>query len=108
MFYFIQPWFQIIRDFLDFKELDYIFVIKIEESHELYTDSELQTLEVAKSWLQHEAIERSQYVGDVSLKTRLWLLSGADLRHVVEKELSCVEDSVLKSIVAGKQTRSLP
>ena len=82
---YIERCFTIVADSHNFKELDYIAVVKILSSNELNLDSELEVFSAADEWLNHNVKERSKYARYVLSNIRLSLLSEHALRYILNE-----------------------
>ena len=79
---FIERCFSIIADSHNFKELDYIAVVKILSSNELNLDSELQVFTAAAVWLNFNIEQRSKFAKSLLIYIRPPLLSDHVLRYL--------------------------
>ena len=79
---FIERCFSIVADSHNFKELDYIAVVKILSSNELNLDSELQVFTAADAWLNFNVEQRSKFSKSILIYIRLPLLSDHVLRYL--------------------------
>ena len=84
-FGFIERGFPIVADSNDFLELDFIYVAKVLQSHELSIDTELQVFNAAEFWLNYNK-ERSNYAKPILSRIRLSLLSVPTLNNISDKE----------------------
>ena len=104
---YIERCFAVVVESDNFLELQFNLVAKILSSSELSIHSELEIINAATKWLQHNSEDRSKFAKQLLQTVRLPLLSDPALHHILDTNVSFTENNecvaILKEILANKE-----